>query len=118
MPSCRRTFPIFTGRQNGLLDESSLVTAGTWNLDRISRAKLQNLHPFGDHTKQNLVRILKMKNFAESIKTFLKEEDGPTAVEYAVMLALIVVVCMGTIQTLGSNANDKFIEVSDQIAAN
>ena len=36
---------------------------------------------------------------------FLKQEDGPTAVEYAVMLALIVVVCIAAITTLGSNAN-------------
>ena len=34
---------------------------------------------------------------------FLKQEDGPTAVEYAVMLALIVVVCIAAITTLGSN---------------
>jgi pilus assembly protein Flp/PilA len=40
--------------------------------------------------------------------TFLKQEDGPTAVEYAVMLALIMVVCIGTITTLGQNANKTF----------
>ena len=34
---------------------------------------------------------------------FLKQEDGPTAVEYAVMLALIIVVCIAAITTLGSN---------------
>ena len=39
---------------------------------------------------------------------FLKREDGPTAVEYAVMLALIVVVCIAAITTLGSNANSTF----------
>jgi pilus assembly protein Flp/PilA len=39
---------------------------------------------------------------------FLKAEDGPTAVEYAVMLALIVVVCIGAITTLGNNANQTF----------
>ena len=57
-----------------------------------------------------------MKNFASSIVNFLKEEDGPTAVEYAVMLALIVVVCLGTIGTLGDNANATFQEVSDKVA--
>ena len=36
---------------------------------------------------------------------FLKEEDGPTAVEYAVMLALIVVVCLVAIKSVGSNAS-------------
>jgi pilus assembly protein Flp/PilA len=39
---------------------------------------------------------------------FLKKEDGPTAVEYAVMLALIIVVCIIAITTLGSNSNRTF----------
>ena len=51
-----------------------------------------------------------------SIKRFvvslLKREDGPTAVEYAVMLALIVVVCISAITSLGSKANQTFTTVS------
>jgi pilus assembly protein Flp/PilA len=47
---------------------------------------------------------------------FLKNEDGPTAVEYAVMLALIIVVCITAITTLGSNANNTFSYVGTQIA--
>jgi pilus assembly protein Flp/PilA len=43
---------------------------------------------------------------------FLREEDGPTAVEYAVMLALIIVVCIAAITTLGSNANNTFSNVA------
>lgn len=43
-----------------------------------------------------------------SVKAFLQAEDGPTAVEYAVMLALIVVVCIAAITALGSNANEVF----------
>jgi pilus assembly protein Flp/PilA len=35
-----------------------------------------------------------------AIRRFLRGEDGPTAVEYAVMLALIVVTCLGAIQAL------------------
>jgi pilus assembly protein Flp/PilA len=46
---------------------------------------------------------------------FLKREDGPTAVEYAVMLALIIVVCIAAIATLGSNANTTFSEVGSAI---
>ena len=42
---------------------------------------------------------------------FLKDESGPTAVEYAVMLALIVVVCISAITALGSNANATFTSV-------
>jgi pilus assembly protein Flp/PilA len=46
---------------------------------------------------------------------FLKDESGPTAVEYAVMLALIVVVCMSAISAVGSNANNTFSFVATQI---
>jgi pilus assembly protein Flp/PilA len=46
---------------------------------------------------------------------FLKREDGPTAVEYAVMLALIIVVCIGAITTLGANANQTFTSVGSAI---
>jgi pilus assembly protein Flp/PilA len=44
--------------------------------------------------------------------SFLKREDGPTAVEYAVMLALIIVVCIAAITTLGKNANATFSNVA------
>jgi pilus assembly protein Flp/PilA len=45
------------------------------------------------------------------VAEFLAREDGPTAVEYAVMLALIIVVCIGAITTLGKNANATFTSV-------
>ena len=51
----------------------------------------------------------------EQFVNFLKKEDGPTAVEYAVMLALIIVVCIGTITTLGTNANQTFTSVGNAI---
>jgi pilus assembly protein Flp/PilA len=46
---------------------------------------------------------------------FIRDEDGPTAVEYAVMLALIIVVCITAITTLGTNANNTFSSVSNTI---
>ena len=49
-----------------------------------------------------------MNRFLEKTRNFLVSEDGPTAVEYAVMLALIVVVCLTAIQTIGTNANGTF----------
>jgi pilus assembly protein Flp/PilA len=49
-----------------------------------------------------------VKNIARSIVRFLGSEDGPTAVEYAVMLALIVVVCLTAIKAVGTNANTMF----------
>ena len=47
-----------------------------------------------------------------AILNFLKDESGPTAVEYAVMLALIIVVCIAAITTLGSNASGTFNNVA------
>jgi len=54
-------------------------------------------------------------SFAIKLVDFLKREDGPTAVEYAVMLALIIVVCIAAIATLGSNANTTFSSVGSAI---
>ncbi len=48
---------------------------------------------------------------------FLSKEDGPTAVEYAVMLALIIVVCIAAIGFLGSGANKTFSNVALNTAA-
>ena len=49
---------------------------------------------------------------ARNAIAFLKQEEGPTAVEYAVMLALIIVVCIAAVATLGSNANRVFGNVA------
>ena len=51
------------------------------------------------------------------VKNFLQAEDGPTAVEYAVMLALIIVVCIAAITALGTNANATFTSVGNSIGA-
>ena len=59
-----------------------------------------------------------MKSFKNSLLEFLKEEDGPTAVEYAVMLALIVVVCLAAIGSIGTSANTQFQAVGTGLAAN
>jgi pilus assembly protein Flp/PilA len=48
-------------------------------------------------------------------REFLEREDGPTAVEYAVMLALIIAVCIGAITTLGTNANTTFGSVGGAV---
>jgi pilus assembly protein Flp/PilA len=49
-----------------------------------------------------------MTQFMSSVKNFLVSEDGPTAVEYAIMLALIVIVCIGAVQSIGTKAAAKF----------
>jgi len=56
-----------------------------------------------------------VSHLQKSLIRFLKNEDGPTAVEYAVMLALIIVVCITAITTLGTNANKTFTDVGNQI---
>jgi pilus assembly protein Flp/PilA len=57
-----------------------------------------------------------MNKLGQFVVNFLKSEDGPTAVEYAVMLALIIVVCIGAITTLGGNANKTFTTVGQSVA--
>jgi pilus assembly protein Flp/PilA len=58
-----------------------------------------------------------MKSLAVKVQRFLKSEDGPTAVEYAVMLALIVIVCLTAIQSIGTNANTTFETVATELAS-
>ena len=58
-----------------------------------------------------------MRQLSQAFVNFLKREDGPTAVEYAVMLALIIVVCLAAITTLGQNANSTFTTVGGKLAS-
>ncbi len=56
-----------------------------------------------------------MNTLMNKVQRFLVSEDGPTAVEYAVMLALIIVVCLTAIQTIGTNANTTFTTVAGKL---
>ena len=58
-----------------------------------------------------------MRQLGQFAVEFLKREDGPTAVEYAVMLALIIVVCIGAVTTLGSNASTTFTSVGNTLSS-
>jgi len=58
-----------------------------------------------------------MRRFQQFISEFLQREDGPTAVEYAVMLALIIAVCIAAITTLGQNADNTFLTVGNAIGS-
>ena len=58
-----------------------------------------------------------MRKLSNFVVDFLKREDGPTAVEYAVMLALIIVVCIGAITTLGTNAKTTFTSVGNAVGS-
>ena len=57
-----------------------------------------------------------LSRYTRPLVNFLNDESGPTAVEYAVMLALIIVVCITAITTLGTNANNTFSYVGGKIA--
>ena len=54
-----------------------------------------------------------MNKLLNHARKFLVSEDGPTAVEYAVMLALIIVVCLTAIQAIGTNSNATFNSVAN-----
>jgi pilus assembly protein Flp/PilA len=58
-----------------------------------------------------------MRKLLRLATDFLEAEDGPTAVEYAVMLALIIVVCIAAVATLGSNASNTFANVANTVAS-
>jgi pilus assembly protein Flp/PilA len=58
-----------------------------------------------------------VRKLGNALVNFLRREDGPTAVEYAVMLALIIVVCIAAITTLGTNANKTFTNVATTIGS-
>jgi pilus assembly protein Flp/PilA len=68
----------------------------------------------GVHPGPFLTQEFPMKMVTKNLVNFLKKEDGPTAVEYAVMLALIIVVCIAAITALGSNANNTFSYVASK----
>jgi len=53
-----------------------------------------------------------MKALGRRVRDFLVSEDGPTATEYAVMLALIIVVAIAAITTLGTNVDATFDSVN------
>jgi len=57
-----------------------------------------------------------LAQLVSGIRAFLREEDGPTAVEYAVMLALIIVVCLTAISFIGQQANNTFMVVGSSLA--
>lgn len=56
-----------------------------------------------------------MRSLLEGVKQFLVAEDGPTAVEYAVMLALIIVVCIAAVRVIGNKASQTFSYVGAQM---
>ena len=58
-----------------------------------------------------------MRARLKAIAEFLKDEDGPTAVEYAVMLAMITAVCIASVDSLAQATGDSFSTSSDAISS-
>lgn len=56
-----------------------------------------------------------MKSLAKKMQRFLVSEDGPTAVEYAVMLALIIIVCLTAISSIGTKASATFTKIAGSL---
>ncbi len=58
-----------------------------------------------------------MRRFRKLLRIFMRNEDGPTAVEYAIMLALIVLVCFASIKTLGTNTNTTYKNIGSSLGS-
>ncbi len=58
-----------------------------------------------------------MSKLRECLLRLLKREDGPTAVEYAVMLALIIVVCIAAVSLIGTNSSSTFSQAGSAVAS-
>ena len=58
-----------------------------------------------------------MPNLISNVRQFLSSEDGPTAVEYAVMLALILVACITIVTTLGTSVSGVFSKVNASMSS-
>jgi len=65
--------------------------------------------------RQVTERMVSMFGLRRFLCQFLSQEDGPTAVEYAVMLALIIAVCIGAVTSLGSTTNQTFTSVGSAV---
>lgn len=61
------------------------------------------------------MEIHKMQTIINQAKHFLRDEDGATMVEYALMLALIAVVCIVAVTAIGKGANNMFNTIADAI---
>jgi pilus assembly protein Flp/PilA len=58
-----------------------------------------------------------MRHLCQKIRHFVVSEDGPTAVEYAVMLALIIIVCLAAVRAVGTNTRTTFTNIGNSLAS-
>ena len=56
-----------------------------------------------------------MNGMVSKVRRFLASEDGPTAVEYAVMLAMIITACVTIVKNLGASVSGSFSAASSAL---
>jgi len=64
-----------------------------------------------------LFRRISMKKLAGGFRSFVKDEDGATMVEYGIMIALIAAICVGIVTTLGTQIKAAFTTTSGALPA-
>jgi pilus assembly protein Flp/PilA len=55
------------------------------------------------------------RHLVKSVRKFLRDESGPTAVEYAVLVALVILLCVASIELLGISTGDSFGDSAEKI---
>jgi pilus assembly protein Flp/PilA len=56
-----------------------------------------------------------MRHFLQKIARFLAKEDGPTAVEYAIMLMLVILMCISAVTLIGQTTSTSIQHTNDAI---
>jgi pilus assembly protein Flp/PilA len=83
----------------------------------LSRSQCQGIQNLKLWTKSRATLSARHSRFFHAVRRFLTSEDGPTAVEYALMLALIVLIRITAIQSIGTNANTQFGKVATKLGS-
>jgi pilus assembly protein Flp/PilA len=92
-----------------------MVNKTVFGARRISMRQIVPDGTVGSNQKRRLCRAHPMRKLASAVWSFVTAEDGPTAVEYAVMLALIIIVCLVAILTIGQQTNSMFLKAASSL---
>jgi pilus assembly protein Flp/PilA len=87
---------------------------GHWDVAGLKRSVLNNPEACSSPLLFNS-GVSHMKNFSQSFKTFLADEEGATAIEYGLLAALIAGVIVGTVKTLGITLESFFSKIEADI---
>ena len=88
-----------------------------FQLDKLFVESHLNFEPSGSTLYQGIPvgGFDTMKKLITKVQKFMQAEDGPTAVEYAIMLALIVIVCIAAVGQIGAATNTAFEAVANEL---